>query len=352
MQKCSKLRLRAEENLELEAIRALQYEGTPLENAQNFKDQGNEMVRLKRWGDGKEFYTKAIGVLRKAGNNGENGPKELQLEGVCHVNRALCHLELSRLNESLTILFIRLTGIENYRSTILDCAQTLRHDSRNIKAFYRSSLALLALDKIEQALDACSHGLAVEVANVPLQHLSTRIQARRVALVKVEEERRQRVLADRKSQTDLASALKARNIRVRTSQQAPDLEDTKIHLEAEATHTSTTTSTLHFPLLLLYPLHAQSDFIKSFPETDTITQHLDYILPLPWDQGHEYSIDSAELYMETISKGLVKVGKKMSLSRVLGNDQVEVVDQVVRINVVPKSKASGWIAEMKARQGK
>ena len=96
-----------EENIELQAIRALQYDGTPLENAQNFKDQGNDMVKSKLWTDGKEFYTKAIAILEKSRQtrhhenethvHASEAAKETDLEAICHVNRALCNLELSML---------------------------------------------------------------------------------------------------------------------------------------------------------------------------------------------------------------------------------------------------------------
>ena len=96
----------------LDALRALQYEGTPAEIAQGFKEQGNEVVKMKRWKDGKEFYTKALAVLAQrkkarllqapdeAGqklsveeDDAEIG-KQRELEEVCFVNRALCNLEL------------------------------------------------------------------------------------------------------------------------------------------------------------------------------------------------------------------------------------------------------------------
>ena len=100
-------------NTELEAIRALQYEGSPAEIAQGFKEQGNEMVKLKRWKDGQEFYTKGIIVLSQQKRERINFSKgadgaileieeeielqeETRLNEVCHVNRALCNLELSR----------------------------------------------------------------------------------------------------------------------------------------------------------------------------------------------------------------------------------------------------------------
>ena len=87
-------------------MRALQYEGTPLENAQSFKEQGNEMAKAKRWKDGQEFYSKALLLLQKSrlDRKDKNSAseeekaetkKEQELEEVCFVNRALCNLELS-----------------------------------------------------------------------------------------------------------------------------------------------------------------------------------------------------------------------------------------------------------------
>jgi hypothetical protein len=74
----------AEENVELEALQALAYEGTPLEIAANFKVQGNEAFREKRVRDALEFYTKGI----RAGSGDEVLDRTLLL------NRAACHLEL------------------------------------------------------------------------------------------------------------------------------------------------------------------------------------------------------------------------------------------------------------------
>jgi len=127
------------------------------------------------------------------------------------------------------------------------------------------------------------------------------------------------------------------------------MEDASIHLSPDPISPK---STLVFPVILLYPLHAQSDFIKAFPEQDTIPQHLEYIFPLPWDTAHEYSIGSVEFYMETISGGLIKVGRNMSLLGILGGGKVEIVDGVVRANVLLKGKAGKWIEEVKARKGK
>lgn len=88
----------------LEALKALQYEGTKSEAAQNFKEQGNECVQEKKWSDAKEFYTKGIAVLTnkvdevrwdKPEDPVEEDKRSTLLLEQLHSNRARCNLELS-----------------------------------------------------------------------------------------------------------------------------------------------------------------------------------------------------------------------------------------------------------------
>ena len=111
-------------------------------------------------------------------------------------------------------------------------------------------------------------------------------------------------------------------------------------------------SELCFPVMFLYPLHAQTDFVARVGESETLLEHLAYILPTPWDGEGEYAPERVECYMETVAGGLVKAGKKLSLIRLLGSGKVEVVDDVVRVNVVPQAKATQWLEEFKKRRGK
>lgn len=114
------------DNVELDALRALQYEGTPAEIAQGFKEQGNEVVRMKQWKDGKEYYTKALAVLAqrkrvrsfKSLQEGGEKPsvaedeaeigKQKELEEACYVNRALCNLEMSIFSQSSSSVLVDL----------------------------------------------------------------------------------------------------------------------------------------------------------------------------------------------------------------------------------------------------
>ena len=100
-----------DENIELEAMRALKYEGTPLEIALGLKQDGNELAGLKRWKEAKDVYTQALGVLHKSQRTPTpaesigisevatleqvSSQREKSIEEACYVNRALCNLELS-----------------------------------------------------------------------------------------------------------------------------------------------------------------------------------------------------------------------------------------------------------------
>ncbi|KAI9710879.1 MAG: hypothetical protein M1812_007331 [Candelaria pacifica] len=358
----------AGENNELEALKALAYEGTPAEVAENFREQGNECFRAKKWTDAVEFYTKGIVVLQEAKKKKQSKQvaegervseseveQERGLEEACLVNRAACNLEMSayikrriRLiafpeSQHLTQIYV-----ENYRRTTTDCAAVLLLNPSNVKAWYRSARACLALDKIPAALDACSRGLEIDPESNALKGLSEKIMERKAFVEGKERQTKEREERQKAEERALRLALKARNISTRTTAKPPETEDATIHLSPDSL---SPTSILNLPVLLLYPLQAQTDFIKSYPETTSLAEHLSYILPPPWDDDHEYGMENVECYMETKTGGLVKVGKKMALAKILGSGKVEIVDGVVRLFVVPKTRAEGWIEVFKQKKG-
>jgi tetratricopeptide (TPR) repeat protein len=323
----------------LEAIKAMQYEGTKSEIIQGFKDQGNEAVQAKKWADAKEFYTKGIAIMNaKEGKWEQPKPEEVEdeerklvtLRETVYVNRALCQLEL-----------------KNYRSTTLDCAQALLVNPRNIKAHFRSATALLALDKVHEALDVCYRGFKIDADNVPLKKLLEKIKTKSEALEAKERKRREEQKRREQEKITLRTALVAREIKVRGSEKPPDLQDAVIRLSPDPLSPK---SMLEFPVMFLYPLHNQTDLVKAWAEKDAVWQHLSYILPLPWDEKGEYQ--DVDCFMDTVTGGLMKVGKKLSLLELLSNGKTEVVDGLVRIYVVPSARAKEWIEDVKAAKGK
>lgn len=176
----------------------------------------------------------------------------------------------------------------------------------------------------------------------------SKAERRRDHLAGLEQARKKRDERIAREQATLRLALKSRNVMTRTTTNAPNMEDATISL-ADPLDAK---STLSFPVMLLYPLHAQSDMIKAFAEDESLGQHLEYILPTPWDEAHDYTLEGIECYMETAQGGLVKAGKNLSLLKLLGSGKVEVVDGLMNVSIVPKAKASQWIEEFKKRRGK
>lgn len=338
-------------NPHLEALNALAYEGTPLENASDFKASGNDAFRERRWADAREFYGRGIAVLRDeekqrsasaelppdhASRTPDDDPAEIErqravLEALL-VNRAACQLELG-----------------NQRQCWLDSAAALALNPRNVKAWYRSARALLAVGRVSEARDAVAGGLAADPGNGPLQGLRREVEAKAASEARraAEEEARKEEAA--RAGWRLRMALEARGVRVRKSERPPDMGDAKLELVEGGEGGE---GTLNFPAVLLYPAHYESDFIKAFSEKENLMQHFGYVFPLPWDKAGEYSANGVECFMETVTGGLVKVGKKVALLKVVTLDNVEVVDGVVRIFVIPKAKAEAWVAEFKAAKAK
>lgn len=225
----------------------------------------------------------------------------------------------------------------------------MRVNPENVKAHYRSATALLALDKVHEALDVCYRGLKVEATNAALKSLLKRIQDRAELMERADRKRRAEVKRKEQEKLMLQTVLEARKIKVGRTGKAPALEDAEIRLSPDPLSPA---SLLEFPVMLLYPTHNQTDFIKAFAEKDWLSHHLSYILPLPWDAKVEFTLESVECYMDTVSGGMMKVGKKMPLLDVLSTGKTEIVDGLVRIYVVPKARTGQWIEEMKKQKEK
>ncbi|KAI9809222.1 MAG: hypothetical protein M1825_002513 [Sarcosagium campestre] len=326
----------------LEALKALAYEGTPLEIAGNFRDQGNECFRSKKWHDAAEFYARGLHALAHpaAATSDSTSAATVQddplaitsLQKILHLNLAAAHIHL-----------------RNYRSALNSCARAIELDPTNAKPFYRSAQALLALSKLPEATDAIKRAAAIAPSDAAIATLSRQIATRSAQLSAEQQARSQREADFSRRAYALRVALAARRVATRITYGGtrPELEDAAISL-ADPLQPS---STLSYPVLLLYPLHAQSDFLKAVVEQDRVGEVLDTVLPPPWDSEGEYAAPSAvECYAETTTSGLAKLGARVTVATVLAGGKIEVVDGIVRVFVVPKPRAEAWKAEWKRRK--
>lgn len=335
-----------EENDDIAALQALAYEGTPLENGQEFKERGNEYFKIKNYVDAKEFYGKGVAILAGEERKRARGEQTKNQEGVIDTEE-----EIQKQRETLEALYVNRAAchlsVKNYRSCWLDCAAALRLNPRNIKAYFRSARALLAVDRIEEADDVCACGLSLDESNASLRAVADDIIKRAKEIDARRKRDAEREAKEKRRALLIKAALRARNIPTRTTPQPPEMEDAGIALLPDPDDPR---STLAFPTVLLYPLHLESDFVKAFEETHSLEDHLSYIFPLPWDKEGAYTTASVEAFVETTQGGLLKMGKRVPLLKVLGTGKVEVVDEVVRIFVVPKDKAEAWTKEHKAKR--
>ncbi|KAF8455282.1 hypothetical protein BDZ91DRAFT_746862 [Kalaharituber pfeilii] len=374
------------DNTTFDALRALAYEGTPGEISENFRLQGNDAYKEKRWRDAVGFYTSALDAIDprnqklkkeqqekereqalKEGKevpahpveelkreDGKEETKEL-LDGIrekCLANRAAANLEL-----------------KNYRSVILDCAVALELNDKNTKAYYRSASALMALGRPVEAVEVLNRGVDALGNNIKeaaaLKALLSRADKAKEEHLAKEKKKADETALKKRRETNVARALKKRGIKVRSSVKEMDAtsavdlpDDAKIALE----NPDDVDSELRFPVAVLYPVHGVSDFVPNWAESESVEVRLGgEVLKerAEWDRSGEYvwgegkqAGKGVECFMETVGGGLVKVGKRVKMGEVLAGGKVEVVDGVVKLLVVPVGRREKWVEEWKKVKGK
>ncbi|KAJ6627495.1 hypothetical protein B0H10DRAFT_1779632 [Mycena sp. CBHHK59/15] len=317
------------------ALQSLAHEGTPDEIAQNFKEQGNDYFKGKRYREALGFYTQGIDAK----------PTDVALQEALLCNRAACNLEL-----------------KNNGSVLRDCSKALTLNPRSSKAFYRSALALMALERPEEALDCCDRCLALDPENKGVQTVRLRGQKLKTEMDRKEEDRLQRIQKVKEAKYKLSVAFRERNL-IEIPKKDGSANPFAPHFDPE----DPTDSTLIIPVFFLYPQYATSDVIPEFVEATPFAAHIATIFPPQaappdWDVNREYVDGQLVIYAMTHRKRLLKVGKKMSLRDVCSaakgkegeaKDGLEVKDGCLTFVVLPKGDAEKkWVEEYKSTRDK
>ncbi|KAJ3990335.1 40S ribosomal protein S7 [Lentinula detonsa] len=306
------------ENTSLAALQSLVHEGTPDEIAENFKEQGNDYFKGKRYRDAVGFYTQAIDAK----------PDNPSLLEALLCNRAACNLEL-----------------KNYGSVLRDCSKVLSQNTKSSKAYYRSALALIALERLGEAIDCCARCLDSDKDNKGIQGVLERATKLKTAKDKKESERREELRQEHLAKVKLNDAFKERNIFVLPK---PDGSQNPYvpHFDPE----DSSGNSLIFPTFFLYPQYATSDVIPEYVEDTPFSAHLEIMFsstapPPEWDVKRQYKAGRLVVYAITRRKRLLKVGKKMTLRDVFNAskgkegdppDGLELKDNCLTFVVLPK----------------
>jgi small subunit ribosomal protein S7e len=330
------------------------------EIALNFKEQGNSYFKGKRWREAAEFYTQGIDAK----------PTDKALLEVLHINRAACNLELS------LCFYFRLGGVlndrtENYGKVLGDCSAAITINVKSSKAYYRSALALVALERYDEAVDSCSRCLGFDPTNQPVVSLKEKAEKLHDAKVKKEQEKQERVRVAEEKRKRLQVAFRVcgtfysgsrtahmgwqeRNLVVAPNPKGTQEVDFRPRFDEEDPNQST----LIFPVHFLYPQHATSDTVSDFNEDLPFGDYLTTMFPpnaTPpnWDKAGEYVNGRLSLYAATSKKRLLKIGKKMTLRDVIreagkDGDGLELQGGCLAFIVVPRGEVeTNWIAEFK-----
>ncbi|KAG6850155.1 hypothetical protein H0H93_000282 [Arthromyces matolae] len=318
------------EDSSLAALQSLVHDGTPDEVAQNFKEQGNEYFQGKRYREALGFYTQGLDAT----------PTDIVLREALLCNRAACNLEL-----------------KNYGSVLRDCSAALTLNETSSKAFYRSALALLALDRAEEALDCCDRCLAFDPENKGVGQVRERAGKAKTLRDQRKKAKAERLHKEAEAKRQLDNAFRQRNLII-----LPKADGSSNPYEPHFDPDDPTNNTLVFPVFFLYPQYATSDVISEFVEGVPFAAHLEQMFPPQapapdWDKRGEYIADQLVVYAMTHRKRLLKVGKKMTLSDVFPSsrakegekrDGLELKDGCLTFVVLPKGEVEKkWVEDYK-----
>lgn len=309
---------------QIEALKALAYEGDPDEIATNFKNHGNECYREKRYKDAAEFYTKAIDV--------KCGVKDIDV--ACYSNRAACNLEL-----------------KNYRRCINDCKLALMLDPAHAKCLYRSAKAYFAVDRIDECIDCIEYAKTqvTDSANLNLySSLLAKAQERKAQKTRLAAQRAAEQEARESRQRNLGLALRQRDITNILTGRLP-MDSLKLHLSDE----TDPASMLIVPLMFFYPLEFMSEACENVSEEDTLGTYVSQLLdpPPPWllesdsTKIDKYKVSNVSIFAPTATGGLAKVGQNTTIGGILSKHPpvIPLVDGVARFFIVPKADVADWL---------
>ncbi|GMG40261.1 unnamed protein product [Ambrosiozyma monospora] len=308
-------------NMQVEALKALAYEGEPHEVATNFKNQGNDCYKARQYKDAIEFYTKGLDVCC--------GQEDIN--AALYLNRCACNLEL-----------------KNYRRCIDDAKECLKIQPKNIKALFRSAKAFFAVERYEEAEQILSFAKAIDEKNAAVNSLIKTIEDKKRKIKEREERKRKEEEERQRVQTTLNQALQMRGFtNIETNNPAELLKDSKIHLE----DSHDIESQLIFPATVMYPTTDEFDFVAEISELTTPHELMEQVLQRQdsffEDPKHkDFTPKKLQAFMETSTGGLIKVGKKVALNEALMSKKPKapLFDHSLRIYFVPKDDVSGWIS--------
>ncbi|ELP84899.1 cyclophilin seven suppressor, putative [Entamoeba invadens IP1] len=267
-------------NAMFDALAALKYEGTPDEQATNFRDHGNELFQVGRYKDAAICYTDGI----------QAKPTDIALFGALYANRAACQLKL-----------------ENYGRAYEDASESLKLVPNNIKCYYRMATAKTRLHQYDEALVCIDLGLNLNKTNADLLKLRTFCV-----------EMKKRTAVEKPQPKNYENFLAKKGI---TQKKFDLMNDMSVYMPLYINYDKQS-GFLKFPLIVLYPQDDQSDCLRDC-SSDTLLRDILYTLMedgLPWDKKKRYNPETCVVCVQQKdSEEQVIVPKEAKMFNLLKN---------------------------------
>lgn len=266
-----------QDNVALQALQAMVYEGTPSEQALNFKQQGNDCFVLGPAGypDAIHYYTRGLEV----------GCGEAGTEATLHLNRAAAHL-----------------GLGNWAEALRDARRALQLDEEMVfvkahRRILRAALPLRRPSEARASLQALQQrGETVDAATEEeLRRLEEEVAKYRAA-----QQAKEALLAQIRRTVGEGSGVEVVEGAEAHLQEhfGPELAQQLLGPNALPTvQRDPRTRRRLWPVLLLYPAAAQSDLLAAVDESTRIGELLQLVFaePAPWDVERQYCRDLSKL---------------------------------------------------------
>ena len=271
-----------------DALEALKYEGTPDEQATNFKEQGNEWFKVGRYKDAYMFYSDGI----------EAKPTDLNLLATLYSNRAACDLKM-----------------ENYGRAYDDCIESLKCVPNNVKCYYRMATAKLRLHRYDDAMVCIDLGLNLSKDNKDFLQLREFCVEMKKRTALQEEPKNYEKFIQKKGIVQKDYDL---------------MTDMGMYQPLNIMYEKDTDEFL-FPLIVLYPEDQQSDCLRDCTPDTQLNDVLFTLLSegLPWDTKKRYNYKNC----------IVKVHDKHDDSQVVVLKQMKLMNLLRNYSFLFKSAA-------------
>jgi hypothetical protein len=289
-----------------DALQALIYDDDPNETADNFKEQGNNL--LKKAAANKTLYPQ---VLHYYSTGLEQQITNKFLLAQLLANRSHVHLLVGNNGHAIADAkhaITALTDLVNYNKNLSteekvgdDIAEDINKlteqklkavEDLKVKAFYRVAKGALAIQKYKLTIQYCEKALQSKA--ITEQTKKDILKIKQSAISKLEElfrereEKRSRIRAEKEIPVRIKNLLEERGIQIGDSELnsahfnqliANQTKETSGHQSGIQILDQDGSPVFFFRAILVYDEFAQTDIIQSFSEEDTFEDHMGYMFP-------------------------------------------------------------------------